>query len=229
MEDGHPRFVTALGASDTPRGWRPEKITGGILMDVTSGEIVLEGLPMPHSPRVYNGQVYVLLSATGELACADVKAGSYEVVAKMPGFVRGMTLIDDYLFIGLSRLRKTSPTFGDLPIAKESVFSGVYVVHLPTGSIAGHLRYTASCEEIYDVSVLTGGRRPGLMGLGQDHRRALSLPTKSFWAREEPNQDSQRDGQSMADTHSTSDDGQPTSQPARPSREEQDSRGNEIA
>ncbi|MBT3266518.1 TIGR03032 family protein [Candidatus Poribacteria bacterium] len=189
MLDGRPRYVSALGATDTPRGWSPGKVSGGILMDVESGEVMLDGLPMPHTPRVYDDRLYLLLSATGELVCVDRDAGSYEVVAKMPGFVRGMARVGDHLFIGLSRLRTSSRTFGDLPIAKESVFSGVYVVYLPGGHIVGHLKYMTSCEEIYDLAALPGMRRPGMMGLEHEHRRGLSIPTTGFWARETEAQD----------------------------------------
>ena len=126
------------------------------------------------------------LPSEWELVCAQPEEGSYEVVTQLPGFVRGMARYGDYLFVGLSRLRKTSATFGDLPIARQSVFAGVVVVHLPRGSIVGHLKYKTSCEEIYDVQVLPGCRRPGLMGPSQAHRLALSTPDDSFWAQEEP-------------------------------------------
>lgn len=52
MVDGKPKYVTALGTTDTAGGWRDDKLTGGILMDVESNEVLLEGLAMPHSPRV---------------------------------------------------------------------------------------------------------------------------------------------------------------------------------
>ena len=37
--DGRPKYVTALGETDTAGGWRADKPQGGCLMDVTSGEI----------------------------------------------------------------------------------------------------------------------------------------------------------------------------------------------
>src|SRR5262249_29870322 len=46
-----PRYVTALGDTDTRCGWRGDKPQGGILVDVPSGEIIARGLSMPHSPR----------------------------------------------------------------------------------------------------------------------------------------------------------------------------------
>ena len=126
-------------------------------MDVSSGEIVLEGLPMPHSPRVYDGKLYLLLSGTGELVCADPETGRYEVVAQLPGFVRGMARCGDYLFVGLSKLRKSSSTFAALPISDQAVFSGIVVVSLLEGRIVAHLKYETGIEEIYDVQVLPEG------------------------------------------------------------------------
>ncbi len=154
MVDGGPEYVTAFGEVDTLEGWRENKLSGGILMNVPSGEIVLEGLPMPHSPRVYDGKLYLLLSATGELVCAEPETGGYEVVTQLPGFGRGMARCDDYLFVGLSKLRKTSSTFAALPISEQAVFSGIVAVSLSEGRIVEYLRYETSCEEIYDVQIL---------------------------------------------------------------------------
>ena len=157
MVDGQPEYVTAFGKVDAFEGWRENRVSGGILMDVPSGEIVLDGLPMPHSPRVYDGKLYLLLSGTGELVCAEPEAGRYEVVTQLPGFVRGMARCNDYLFVGLSKLRKTSSTFASLPISEQAVFSGIVAVSLSEGRIVEYLKYETSCEEIYDVQVLPKG------------------------------------------------------------------------
>jgi len=182
MSDGKSRYVTALGTSDTKQGWRDNKLNGGILMDVESGECVLENLPMPHSPRIYNGQLYMLLSATGELVKVDIARGAYEVIRSHPGFVRGMDLIGDHLFVGISRLRKTH-TFGDLDMAQRNdLICGFEVVHLPTGALVSQFRFMATCEEIYDICALPGLVRPGILGVEADtHKLALSLPQGSFW------------------------------------------------
>ena len=63
--DGRPAFVTAFAASDEPAGWRPTKATSGIVMDVPSGRIVAQGLSMPHSPRWYANNLWVLDSGRG--------------------------------------------------------------------------------------------------------------------------------------------------------------------
>jgi len=180
--DGRPKYVTALGDTDTPGGWRPQKTSGGVLLDVDSGETLLRGLPMPHSPRIWDGQLYLLLSATGELVRAELDRGTYQVISRIPSFVRGMCRLGEYVFIGCSRLRKTH-TFGDLALAGDpNVFCGMAAVHLPTGALVGTVQYVNSCEEIYDVQVLPGLTRPGILGTDAPYyREALSLSKATYW------------------------------------------------
>ncbi len=180
---GKPKYVTALGQTDTHEGWRENKLHGGVLMDVENNEILVHSLPMPHSPRIYDGELYGLLSATGELIKFDLDKANYEVLNCMDGFVRGMAKQGDYLFIGLSRLRKKSSSFRDLPIASKSERCGIVIVHFPSASIVGQILYQASVEELYDVKVLPGLRRPNVLStMKEDFRKALITPTDTYWA-----------------------------------------------
>lgn len=191
MAGNEPCYVTALGTTSTPSGWREKKATGGVLIDVKTKEVILENLPMPHSPRIYQNRILVLLSATGELAEVNVRDRSYTVIKKLDGFVRGMDICGDYLFIGLSKLRTTSNTFNDLPISRQSVVCGIVVIHLPTGSLCHQLKYENSVEEIYDVRVLPGMLRPGILNhIRPEYKRALSLPGQTFWSKEVENEQS---------------------------------------
>jgi len=188
LADGRPRFVTALGTTDTPQGWRKDKLSGGVLMEVESGDVVLEGLAMPHSPRLIDGRLLVLNSAACELLEVDPERRTSEVVSRLPGFSRGLAGAGDYLFIGLSELRHNHRVFGDLPIARaEGLYCGMICIHIPTGRIAGELRYLRTCKEIYDIQVLPGLLRPGILAPGDElHRRALSAPGLALWAEESP-------------------------------------------
>ncbi len=174
MIDDQPEYVTALGETNTFEGWRSCKTSGGIVIHVPSNEVVLGGLPMPHTPRMYDNLLYVLLSATGELAQVDTEKGGYEVVTRLHGFVRGMARYGDYLFVGLSQLRRKSPTFSDIPIARESPFCGIVAISLSSGTTIGHLKYESVCQEIYDVQVVSGLRRPGLVGPSAPGERSNS-------------------------------------------------------
>ena len=126
-----------------------------------------------------------LNSATGELLHIDRATGQREVVNLLPGFARGMTRCGDYLFIALSKLRHQDDTFGDLPIAKRSIFCGIVALHLPSGHIVGHLRYLNTCEEIYDIQVLPSTLRPGILNLDNDtYQCVLNTPQGDFWGRQ---------------------------------------------
>jgi uncharacterized protein (TIGR03032 family) len=184
MADGEPGYVTALGATDTGGGWRDQKLSGGVLLDVASGETVLSGMAMPHSPRLFHDRLYLLLSATGELVQVDIDAGRFDVISSHPGFVRGMDLVGDHLFVGISRLRKTH-TFGDLEMAqRQDLICGFEVVHLPSGALVSRCQFLSTCEEIYDICVLPGIKRPGILGIAAEtHRQAISIPDGGFWGR----------------------------------------------
>ena len=183
MDEGRPRYVTALGATDTPRGWRPNKPTGGVIVDVDSGETVAAGLAMPHSPRLIDGALWVLSSATGEVLTVDVETGATTVVTRLDGFVRGVVAWGEYVFVGRSRLR-TNRTFGELPIARQELTPGVTILHAATGAIVGGLTYASTVEEIYDVQALPGLLRPGVVGPSQPaSAEAIVMPEGTWWTR----------------------------------------------
>jgi uncharacterized protein (TIGR03032 family) len=159
--DDQVRYVTALGQTDEPGGWRAGKATGGVIIDVPSSEIVVEGLSMPHSPRWYDGRLWVLESGRGELCVVDLEAGRTETVAELPGFTRGMAFAGNTAFVGLSQIRESS-TFGDLPLTQrlEERLCGVWMVDLRSGGIEGFLRFDDLVQEVFDVALLRGKRYP---------------------------------------------------------------------
>lgn len=186
MDHGEPAYVTALGESHTPKGWKPRITEGGVLMDVPSNSVISHNLAMPHSPRIWDGKLYVLLSASGKLVTIDRQSGHMETVCELGSFVRGMTRVGDYVFIGRSRLRESSTTFQKLqalPVGQNSHHAGITAVHLPSGRILGELNYLNAVEEIYDVQVLAGLPNPGILNTETPlHTFALSTPRQSYWA-----------------------------------------------
>ncbi|HXE72284.1 MAG TPA: TIGR03032 family protein [Candidatus Nitrosotenuis sp.] len=177
------RYVTALGTTDTPEGWRSNRKQGGVILEVPSGEIVSEGICMAHSPRLYEGNLYVLESGTGELQQVDLSTGRRNSLYGFPGYVRGLSFYKGYAFVGLSKIRERR-TFGDLPIEKkaEELSCGVYVYELATGEQLAFLRFTEGVTEIFDVQVLPEVRQPHLVGLkdeGLDNLFVLPDETES--------------------------------------------------
>lgn len=183
LQDGKPKYVTAFSESDKPQGWRERVTDGGIIIDVESGETIARNLAMPHSPRLFGEELFLLLSATGELVRVDKKSGKYDRVTQLNGFVRGLCMHGDYVFIGLSKLRKSSSTFAKLSFAEKANVAGVTVVHLPTGAVVGEIRYQTSVDEIYDVQVLPNCHRPGILNTEKpEYKLGLSTPDATYWA-----------------------------------------------
>lgn len=165
MENGKPRYVTAMAEADTPGGWRPTKATSGCVIDVPSSETVCRGLAMPHSPRLHGGRLWVLDSGHGRLSVVDTATGKAEPVAELPGYTRGLAFHGDFAFVGLSKIRETS-VFGGIPIAerREQLKSGVAVVDLRSGKQVSVLLFNSGVDEIFAVQVLPGVRCPVVSG-----------------------------------------------------------------
>lgn len=157
MADGRPRFVTALGATDTPQGWRQNKKNGGIVIDVEAHETIAQGLSMPHSPRWYRDHLWLLESGTGSLVTIELGSGKVETVARLPGFARGLDFVGPLAFVGLSQLRETN-AFTEIPITEQNAdrLSGVWVVNIETGQTIAFLQFSDAVQEIFAVQALPG-------------------------------------------------------------------------
>ncbi len=164
LVDGQPRFVTALGRTDSPVGWRVEKAHGGVVMDVQSNEIVTAGLSMPHSPRWHNGQLWLLESGAGRVGIIDPRTGRFETVAELPGFTRGLDFCGDYAFIGLSQVRETAVFSGiDITNRLSERSCGVWVLNVTTGQTVAFVKFEDAVQEIFAVQVLSGVRYPDVI------------------------------------------------------------------
>lgn len=169
-------YVTALGATDAPGGWREGKAAGGVLIDVASGEFVATGLSMPHSPRLHDGRLWVLESGKGTLAVVDPRDGRVETVCELPGFTRGLAFAGPYAFVGLSQVRES--VFDGIPLSSrvDERLCGVWVVDLRRGAVAALLRFEGQVQELFDVQWLPH-RHPDLLETGDPRvANAFVLP-----------------------------------------------------
>ena len=162
--EGRPKYVTALGETDSAGDWRANKVNGGILIDIETNEIIKKGLSMPHSPRWYAGKLWVLESGNGSLATVDLKTGNLETVAIVPGFTRGISFCGKLAFIGLSQVRETD-VFSVIPITEKikERTCGVWVVNIEIGETVAFLRFEEAVQEIFAVEILPGIRFPEII------------------------------------------------------------------
>ncbi|RUL81859.1 TIGR03032 family protein [Tautonia sociabilis] len=165
FEDGRPKHVTMVGTSDVADGWREHRINGGLVMDVTSNEVVCRGLSMPHSPRLHDGKLWLLAAGTGHLGFVDPNTGRFEEVCFLPGFARGLSIRGRFAVLGTSMPRR-DPSFEGLPLGENlrtrgaSPRCGLHVIDLESGSVVHWLRFEGPIEELYDVAILPGVARP---------------------------------------------------------------------
>jgi uncharacterized protein (TIGR03032 family) len=164
LKDGRVQFVTALGRTDTPAGWRQNKRDGGLLIDVGANEVIATGLSMPHSPRWYDGRLWLLESGTGSVGLVDPASGRYEAVAQLPGFPRGFDVFGPFAFIGLSQVRE-SAVFSGIPLVErvEKRSCGVWVLDLRSGQTVAWVEFEDALQEIFAVQVLPGKRFPDVI------------------------------------------------------------------
>lgn len=149
-----PRYITALGTTDEPLGWRANKANGGILMDIKTNEVLLEGLSMPHSPRWHQGKLYLLESGKGAISYYDFDKKEAIEIARVPGFTRGLDVVGDFAFIGVSKVRE-SAMFSGLEITKlPKRVSGVWIVNIKTRALVSFVEFTSGLDEVFAITTL---------------------------------------------------------------------------
>ena len=181
MENGVPRYVTCVSKSDVADGWRDRRADGGMILDVTTDEIVASGLSMPHSPRLHDGKLWVLNSGSGELGWVDTASGDFNAIAFCPGYARGLSIIGNHAIVGLS-LARDNKTFQGLALndalAKHDVDArcGLLVIDLISGDIVEWVRIEGVVKELFDVAVLPSVTCPSAIGLkGQEILKVVSI------------------------------------------------------
>ena len=179
MVEGKPSYVTACSSTDTAAGWRNCRSDGGVVIDVSHNEIIATGLSMPHSPRWYQGKLWLLNSGTGELGY--IENNQFVPITFCPGFVRGLAFWQNFAFVGLSQLR--SHNFTGLALEQRLLAQGnqpqcgLMVIDLQTGQTLHWLCFQEVIEELFDVVVLPGISQPQAIGLqGDEIQRLVTFP-----------------------------------------------------
>ena len=177
MRDGQAAFVTCVSRSTEVDGWRDGRRDQGCVLDVASGEVVVTGLSMPHSPRWHGDDLWVANAGTGELGRVDLARGRFEPVAFAPGFLRGLSLVGDrFAVVGSSKPRR-GDIYSGLPlddVLEERGLAphlGIFVVDVDLGELVEWLLIEGPVRELFDVCALPGARRPAAIGLLTDEIR----------------------------------------------------------
>ena len=182
MRDGRPGYVSAVSRSNTVDGWRDRRADGGVVIDVDSNQIICSGLSMPHSPRLHDGELWILNSGTGELGIVENAAsgtGTFVPKTFCPGFLRGLSFHGNLAFVGLSKPRYER--FEGLALdqrlreADSEPWCGIQVIDIKRGTCVEWFRIDGNVSELYDVEVLPQVRCP--MALGPESPEIVKFVT----------------------------------------------------
>lgn len=173
MEGGLPRYVTAVGVADAANAWRAHRRDGGVVIDCESNAMVATGLSMPHSPRIYRDQLWLLNAGTGYFGRINLSSGAFEPLTFCPGFLRGLSFCGDFAVVATSKLRENQTFTGlelDVNLAERGSEARcqILVIDLRTFDIVHWLQIEGVVQELYDVVVLPGVRRPMALGFKTD-------------------------------------------------------------
>jgi uncharacterized protein (TIGR03032 family) len=167
MKDGRPKYVTTFNQADENNSWKGDLSLSGTLIDIESNEILIDGLIMPHSPKVYQGHLYYCESGHGLVCRYDPTTKKSVTLTKLQGFSRGIDFWGPLMFVGSSKTRK-SDTKKVLPISREfdETYCGIWIINLEDNEIVGQIVFEGDVNQIYDLTIVPGISYPELVELG---------------------------------------------------------------
>ena len=108
----------------------------------------------------------------------DPSSGRYEPIVRLDGFTRGMEMVGNLAFIGLSQVRETA-VFSGIQITERLQETertcGVWVVDIQRGQVVAFLKFEEAVQEVFAVAMLPGIRFPDLLNDNPEWSAALSF------------------------------------------------------
>jgi hypothetical protein len=131
-------YASAFGEFATFKQWRGKRAVGrGRVWNIATGEIVLEGLTHPHTPRCVDGGWIVCESLGGAVSRFDARGKRTDEVI-LGGYSRGLAVAGEHLLVGVSAPR-------------DDRTASAHLVWLDRTSLVEQERVALPCREIYDV------------------------------------------------------------------------------
>jgi uncharacterized protein (TIGR03032 family) len=156
MENGTPRYVTAMAEWNTVGDWRKPVLNPGVIIHVPGGEVLCRGLFSPAAPRVHNGRLWVLEACSGQLCHVNRQTGEVDVVETFPGYTTGLDCHAGYGFVGLSSTCGATDSATTPLAAQGNLWCGLAVVELATGKAVEAVKLLSGFESISSVAIVAG-------------------------------------------------------------------------
>jgi len=144
-------YLSVFGKFATHRGWSNDTAgTSGFLLRLDDNEEVVTGLSQPHTPRFIDGGWVICNSVTHELLKIEPGSQRVERRLQLDGYVRGIAVVDDVLFVGISAGR----------YAQERSSAAICAIDRATWQLIE--RFEVPTKEIYDLLPVTRAQLDGL-------------------------------------------------------------------
>jgi uncharacterized protein (TIGR03032 family) len=130
----------------------------GVVFSGTTREPVVRGLTRPHSARLHGGDLWVDNSGYGEVGVA--RDGALEVIARLPGWTRGLCFWDDVAFVATSRVIPEYHAYAP-GLDVETSECGVHALDANTGAPLGSLVWPEG-NQVFGVEAVPAAVTSGL-------------------------------------------------------------------
>lgn len=136
-------IASMFGSFTAHRGYKGETMRAGRVIDVRSGEILIEGLSQPHSLVVVEDQLWLCSS---EDRAVHIYDSNYRLEHRLmlPGYTRGLAVGRHAVYVGLSRSR-------NLKSGEVGEFASAVVAVLDRQSLQVTGYVPIPWSEIYDI------------------------------------------------------------------------------
>ena len=122
----------------------------GVVLSGRTREPVVRGLTRPHSARLHGGELWVESSGYGDVGVAV--DGKLDVVARLPGWTRGLAFHGDVALVGTSRVIPRFRSYAPGLELEKSV-CGVFAIDTRSGKALGSLTWPEG-NQVFAVEVL---------------------------------------------------------------------------
>jgi len=174
MLNGKPKYVTTFNMEDSRDSWSEGRIDYGTLIDIDTDEILIEGMIMPHSPKVYKGEVYVCESGLGVVWRYNPITKEKAQVVKLQGFTRGLYFYGGVMFVGLSQVRASEiKTPSPISTMYDETYAGVWMINLEDNTEIGHIKCDGDVDQIYDIAIIPDSTMPELLNVNSSLTRHI--------------------------------------------------------
>ena len=144
-------YLSVFGKFATHRGWSVDTAgTSGFLLRLDDNEEIITGLSQPHTPRFIDGSWVVCNSFAHELLRFEPGSCRVERRLQLDGYTRGIAVVDDVIFVGISAGR----------YAQDRTNAAICAIDRSTWQVID--RVDVPTKEIFDLLPVTHAQLDGI-------------------------------------------------------------------